>query len=141
MTEQKTNEQQNAINEKKQALKQLIEKGKEKGSLSFSEVNAVLDKLEFTEDQKAVVYDQLHAEDVELQEDFAIDPELKELEEEISVLPSDPDDMEALLQSEGITIDDPVKIYLHEIGRVPLLTPEQESELAARIAQGDEKGY
>ena len=79
MTEQKTNEQQNAINEKKQALKQLIEKGKEKGSLSFSEVNAVLDKLEFTEDQKAVVYDQLHAEDVELQEDFAIDPELKEL--------------------------------------------------------------
>ena len=139
MTEQKTNEQQNAINEKKQALKQLIEKGKEKGSLSFSEVNAVLDKLEFTEDQKAVVYDQLHAEDVELQEDFAIDPELKELEEEISVLPSDPDDMEALLQSEGITIDDPVKIYLHEIGRVPLLTPEQESELAARIAQGDEE--
>ena len=139
MTEQKTNEQQNAINEKKQALKQLIEKGKEKGSLSFSEVNAVLDKLEFTEDQKAVVYDQLHAEDVELQEDFAIDPELKELEEEISVLPSDPDDMEALLQSEGITIDDPVKIDLHEIGRVPLLTPEQESELAARIAQGDEE--
>ena len=47
--------------------------------------------------------------------------------------------MEALLQSEGITIDDPVKIYLHEIGRVPLLTPEQESELAARIAQGDEE--
>ena len=139
MTEQKNNEQQNAVNEKKQALKQLMEKGKEKGSLSYNEVNALLDKLEFTEDQKAIVYDQLHSEDIELQEDFAIDSELKELEEEISVLPSDPDDMEALLQSEGITIDDPVKIYLHEIGRVPLLTPEQESELAARIAQGDEE--
>ena len=139
MTEQKDNEQQNAVNEKKQALKQLMEKGKEKGSLSYNEVNALLDKLEFTEDQKAIVYDQLHSEDIELQEDFAIDSELKELEEEISVLPSDPDDMEALLQSEGITIDDPVKIYLHEIGRVPLLTPEQESELAARIAQGDEE--
>ena len=136
MTEQKNNEQQNAVNEKKQALKQLMEKGKEKGSLSYNEVNALLDKLEFTEDQKAIVYDQLHSEDIELQEDFAIDSELKELEEEISVLPSDPDDMEALLQSEGITIDDPVKIYLHEIGRVPLLTPEQESELAASIAQG-----
>ena len=117
MTEQKNNEQQNAVNEKKQALKQLMEKGKEKGSLSYNEVNALLDKLEFTEDQKAIVYDQLHSEDIELQEDFAIDSELKELEEEISVLPSDPDDMEALLQSEGITIDDPVKIYLHEIGR------------------------
>lgn len=139
MTEQKNNEQQNAVNEKKQALKQLMEKGKEKGSLSYNEVNALLDKLEFTEDQKAIVYDQLHSEDIDLQEDFAIDSELKELEEEISVLPSDPDDMEALLQSEGITIDDPVKIYLHEIGRVPLLTPEQESELAARIAQGDEE--
>ena len=99
MTEQKNNEQQNAVNEKKQALKQLMEKGKEKGSLSYNEVNALLDKLEFTEDQKAIVYDQLHSEDIELQEDFAIDSELKELEEEISVLPSDPDDMEALLQS------------------------------------------
>ena len=90
MTEQKNNEQQNAVNEKKQALKQLMEKGKEKGSLSYNEVNALLDKLEFTEDQKAIVYDQLHSEDIELQEDFAIDSELKELEEEISVLPSDP---------------------------------------------------
>ena len=55
MTEQKNNEQQNAVNEKKQALKQLMEKGKEKGSLSYNEVNALLDKLEFTEDQKAIV--------------------------------------------------------------------------------------
>ena len=45
--------------------------------------------------------------------------------------------MEVLLQSEGITIDDPVKIYLHEIGRVALLTPEEEAELAQRISDGD----
>ena len=124
-------------NEKKIALKNLMEKCREKGSVSSGELNEELDRLELTPDQIAAVLDGLRSADVEVEDDFNIDPELKSLEDEVSTLPVDPDDMEALLQAEGITIDDPVKIYLHEIGRVPLLSFEEESALAERIAQGD----
>ena len=124
-------------NEKKIALKNLMEKCREKGSVSSGELNEELDRLKLTPDQIAAVLDGLRSADVEVEDDFNIDPELKSLEDEVSTLPVDPDDMEALLQAEGITIDDPVKIYLHEIGRVPLLSFEEESALAERIAQGD----
>ena len=66
---------------------------------------------------------------IEIVEDFT-DEGIEELKNE---------DLESSLASEGISIDDPVKVYLKEIGRVPLLTPEEESELATRMEQGDEE--
>ncbi len=128
-------------NEKKNIVRELLERGKEKGTLTYNEVNEELEKIGFTQDQKNILYDEFRNAGIELEEsvsDADLDA-LKEIEEEINNLPIDPADMEALLQSEGITIDDPVKIYLHEIGRVPLLTTEMEAEIAERIAAGDQE--
>ena len=127
--------------EKKNIVRELLERGKEKGSLTYNEINEGLEKLEFTQDQMNILYDEFRNAGIEIEETFSAaeldEDELKDIEEEINNLPIDPADMEALLQSEGITIDDPVKIYLHEIGRVPLLTTEMEAEIAERIANGD----
>ena len=111
-----------------QKLNDLIESGKQKGMLSYKEIMDALEELELDQEQIEKVYDHLEelnidiVEDVEMPED--INQEIAEIESTLAAV-------------EGINIDDPVRMYLKEIGKVPLLTANQEVEIAQRMADGD----
>ena len=124
-------------NDAKGILRDLLEKAKNRGSnLTDNEIREALRPTGMPKDQINALIEDMRIGGIEIEED--IDPdELGDLEDEIGLLPIDPEDMEAMLQSEGITIDDPVKVYLHDIGKVPLLAPEEEATLAQRISKGD----
>lgn len=112
----------------KDIKRELIEKGKKKGVLTFKEISDAFENIEVTPEEIERLYDVFEKESIELVED--LDKELEEIE-------VSKEELEDLSVPEGINIDDHVKMYLKEIGKVNLLTPEEELSLAKRMADGE----
>ena len=114
---------------KKAIIKELIEKGKQKGMLTEKEIENVLSELDVDAEQIEKIHDNFEALGIDIVGD--IDQEIQKIE-----VPEE--DIEDLSVPEGINVDDHVRMYLKEIGKVPLLSPAEELEYAKRMADGDE---
>ena len=130
---------------KAEKLNALIEKGKKAGKLTSKELMDTLDDLKLEPDELDRFYDKLEdlgidtaGEDILPPLDDDALPALEELQEIEEVTEEEiAADTDAL--ADTFSTDDPVRMYLKEIGKVPLLTPDEETDLARRMAEGDEE--
>ena len=132
------NEAENAAEgEEKEApsVDTLIEKGK-KGKLSQHDLDDTMEKWDFDVDQIDKMYEELEDNGINFDGDLSAE-EMSAIESEVAQF-SEADVMVTSLEQDGVNVDDPVRLYLKEIGKVPLLTNEREKELAERMMAGDE---
>jgi RNA polymerase primary sigma factor len=116
-----------------QAKEQVLEIGKKRGVLAYEEVAEKLSNFELDSDQMDEFYEHLNDQGVEVIGDSETDPSMKQLDKEEEF------DLNDLSVPPGVKINDPVRMYLKEIGRVNLLSAKDEISLAQRIESGDEE--
>ena len=121
----KTKDDKNDKNVKMSAVKELLDKGKKNGSLTYKEIMEAMDHIDLGPEQIEKIYEALEMMNIEI---IGEANETADAEEEID-----------LSVPEGIAIDDPVRMYLKEIGKVPLLSSEQEIEYAQQIEEGNQR--
>lgn len=112
---------------RKAILLELIDKGKQKGMLSYKEIMDAFEEIEIEPEHIEKVYETLENMGIDIVGDIEAEMEEIQLTEE---------DLDITIP-EGISIDDPVRMYLKEIGKVPLLSADEEIELAQKMEEGD----
>lgn len=124
-------------------VKELIQKGKKRGILTYREIMDTLQGVEMTPEQIDEVYEHLGSMGIDVVPDSADIESFSDVHEPV-VMDDHPEVEDGEIEidlsiPEGVGIDDPVRMYLKEIGRVPLLSADEEVELAKRMEQGDEE--
>lgn len=148
-TNKKTGDNQKKTDDmqsKQQIIKGLLETAKKNGKIASKELNLAIDELELDNKQQDKLFEMLEQMGIEIaveEEDDPLaevplidveDPDLAEIQD---IPDEEVPDTNTL--AEGLAIDDPVRMYLKEIGKVDLLSPDEEIELAKRMLEGDEK--